>query len=161
MSIRIRGLDDGDREWLRARLAVAWGGSLQAYGGELVDASLGAGLVAIDDAGVPLGVLVHRRRGRGWEIVLVEAFAPGGGVGTALIEACAATARAAGAVGLDLVTTNDNLHALRFYQRRGFRLVGLRSGAVDEARRTLKPTIPVIGEDGIPIRDELFLRRDL
>jgi len=59
------------------------------------------------------------------------------------------------------MTTNDNLRALGFYQRRGFRLASLRPGAVDEARRTLKPEIPEIGDDGIPIRDELDLEMDL
>jgi len=56
-----------------------------------------------------------------------------------------------------LVTTNDNLEALRFYQRRGFVLSALRPGAVDEARRGLKPQISAVGEFGIPIRDELEL----
>jgi hypothetical protein len=57
------------------------------------------------------------------------------------------------------VTTNDNVDALRFYQRRGFRLRAVRPGAVDDARRTLKPEIPAVGEQGIPIRDEIELER--
>lgn len=77
------------------------------------------------------------------------------GTGTALVEAVAGDA---GARRLRLVTTNDN--ALRFYQRRGFRLAELHVGAVDEARR-LKPTIPTIGDHGIPLRDELVLERPL
>jgi hypothetical protein len=51
--------------------------------------------------------------------------------------------------------------ALRFYQRRGFRLVALHPGAVDDSRRRLKPEIPELGEYGIPIRDELVLEREL
>jgi hypothetical protein len=58
------------------------------------------------------------------------------------------------------VTTNDNLAALRFYQRRGMRLVAVHAGAVAEARR-LKPSIPLVGQHGIPIRDELELELDL
>ncbi|MFD0788518.1 GNAT family N-acetyltransferase, partial [Micromonospora azadirachtae] len=68
----------------------------------------------------------------------------------------ASTARAAGLPRLWLITTNDNLRALRFYQRRGLRLVGVDPGAVDRARR-LKPEIPLLGEDGIPLHDELIL----
>jgi hypothetical protein len=60
-----------------------------------------------------------------------------------------------------VVTTNDNVDALRFYQRRGFQLASVRCGAVDEARRTLKPLIPVTGNYGIPLRDELELAHDL
>jgi len=60
-----------------------------------------------------------------------------------------------------VVTTNDNVDALRFYQLRGFRLAGLRPGAVDESRERLKPEIPAAGCHGIPLRDELELEMDL
>ena len=60
-----------------------------------------------------------------------------------------------------VVTTNDNLDALRLCQRRGFRLAELRAGAVDESRRRLKPSIGPVAENGIPIRDELELTIDL
>jgi hypothetical protein len=58
------------------------------------------------------------------------------------------------------VTTNDNLDALRFYQRRGMRLVGLAPDAV-KVSRAFKPSIPEIGAYGIPIRDELTLELPL
>jgi hypothetical protein len=66
--------------------------------------------------------------------------------------------RAAGVEILPVTTTNDNLNALRFYQRRGFRITEVRPRAVDDARR-LKPSIPIVGEYGIPIRDEIELER--
>ncbi len=56
-----------------------------------------------------------------------------------------------------VVTTNDNVNALRFYQRRGFWLCELRAGAVDASRARLKPVIGTVGEHGIPLRDELEL----
>ena len=59
-----------------------------------------------------------------------------------------------------LVTTNDNLDAIRLYQRHGFRLAEVHSGAVDRARE-LKPTIPVMGQHGIEMHDELVFRRVL
>jgi uncharacterized glyoxalase superfamily protein PhnB/GNAT superfamily N-acetyltransferase len=83
------------------------------------------------------------------------------GLGTALIDAVAARARAAGCTALWLVTTNDNVDALRFYQRRGFRLVALNAGAVDDSRARLKPEIPPLGDYGIPLRDELELELQL
>ncbi|MGW8250920.1 MAG: GNAT family N-acetyltransferase, partial [Anaerolineales bacterium] len=55
-----------------------------------------------------------------------------------------------------LITTNDNLPALRFYQKRGFHLVALYPNALAESRR-LKPEIPFKGLDGIPLRDEIEL----
>ncbi len=49
---------------------------------------------------------------------------------------------------------------VRFYQRRGFVLVALRRSAVDESRK-FKPEIPLLGMDGIPIRDEIELEMAL
>ncbi len=58
-----------------------------------------------------------------------------------------------------LVTTNDNLRALRFYQRRGMRITAVDRGAVDRAR-AVKPEIPLVGADGIELHDELRLERE-
>ncbi|MFT3891870.1 MAG: GNAT family N-acetyltransferase [Anaerolineales bacterium] len=55
-----------------------------------------------------------------------------------------------------LITTNDNLHAIGFYQKRGFQMAAIHRGAVDEARK-IKPSIPTIGAHGIPMRDEIEL----
>jgi hypothetical protein len=66
-------------------------------------------------------------------------------------------ARAPDAPRIWVVTTNDNLGALAFYQRRGFRLGDVRIGAIDEARRTLKPAIPMIGQHRIELHDEIDL----
>jgi ribosomal protein S18 acetylase RimI-like enzyme len=60
-----------------------------------------------------------------------------------------------------VLTTNDNVDALRFYQRRGFRLAELHPGAVDDSRARLKPEIPEAGEHGIPLRDELVLDKEV
>jgi hypothetical protein len=69
-------------------------------------------------------------------------------------------AREAGCVRVQLLTTNNNLRALAFYQKRGFRLVGLVPGAID-AERKLKPSIPTVDSKGLPIRDELHLELPL
>jgi ribosomal protein S18 acetylase RimI-like enzyme len=62
--------------------------------------------------------------------------------------------RRTGARRIWLVTTNDNVRAIRFYQRWGMDLVGyLRHGA--DVSRRVKPEIPERGGDGIPVRHEL------
>jgi ribosomal protein S18 acetylase RimI-like enzyme len=76
------------------------------------------------------------------------------------VEHVAEIAKESGYRELTVVTTNDNLDALRFYQARGFHLFALRAGAVDNAR-DLKPEIASRGNYGLPIRDELELRRTL
>jgi ribosomal protein S18 acetylase RimI-like enzyme len=61
---------------------------------------------------------------------------------------------------ITLVTTNDNVDAIRFYHRRGYRITSIEPGAVDRARRT-KPSIPLIGLHGIPIRDKVTMVKNL
>jgi hypothetical protein len=78
----------------------------------------------------------------------------------ALLQAVCDAARKACCNRLWLITTNDNVDALRFYQRFGFSLVALHRDAVRESRR-LKPSIPETGKDGIPIRDEIELEMQL
>lgn len=110
--------------------------------------------------GLDVGVLSYHVSDDGLEIVTLEAFSRYGGVGTALVSAACELARSSGLGRLWLVTTNDNLDALRFYRRRGFRLVGVAPGAV-VAARAVKPSIRFVGEYGIPIRDELTLELSL
>jgi ribosomal protein S18 acetylase RimI-like enzyme len=93
--------------------------------------------------------------------LVVAGEAQGRGVGRALMVAAAAALGEAGVHRAWLVTTNDNLAALALYQKAGWRLAALRPGAIDEARRTLKPGIPATGDHGIPLRDELELELDL
>ena len=57
-------------------------------------------------------------------------------------------------------TTNDNLKAMGFYQRRGFDMARLYRNAVDAAR-SIKPEIPTVGEDGIPLRHEIEFEKIL
>ena len=92
------------------------------------------------------------------ELVAINVFVRHQGIGSALLQSIVDSLE--GFQLLRLTTTNDNVDALRFYQRRGFRLQALRPGAVDAARAH-KPTISVVGEYGIPIRDELDLTLQL
>ena len=153
-----------DLAWAVDLLEAEFAGRMQARRGELVDALEGFGLVA-DMDGQRVGLLTWLEgpppAGTELRAVVVEAGARGQGIGDALLDGAVRTLAAAGTRRVWLVTTNDALDALRFYQRRGFRLSALRPGAVDEARRTLKPAIGMTGQDAIPIRDELELELDL
>ena len=93
-------------------------------------------------------------------MISLDAVCEGRGIGSALLELAVDAARAAGCRRVRLVTTNDNMRALRFYQRRGFQLVALNAGALERSRE-LKPEIPATGAHGIPLRDELLLAREL
>ena len=159
MGVVVRALGPEDGGWLSGQLRERWSDVHIARLGELVDASARTGLVA-DLDGAAAGFVTLDVVGTDCEVLTIDAFVPRAGVGTALLQASEEYARERGCDRLWLVTTNDNLPALRFYQRRGLRLVELRPGAVAEARR-LKPSIPEVGYLGIEVRDELVLERRL
>lgn len=152
----VRAVAAGDREWIRDLLAGSWGTTTVMAHGVAYDASLLPALVAERDGRVA-GLLTYTIEvDSGLEIVTLDAIERRSGAGTALLGAAAELARSAGAHRIWLVTSNDNLDALRFYQRRGMRISGVAPGAVDEARAK-KPSIPLVGEYGIAIHDELTL----
>nr|WP_311202400.1 GNAT family N-acetyltransferase [Micromonospora chalcea] len=159
-SIRVRQARDGDRDALAALHEREWGGPLVVVHDTRYDLRDLPTLVAVDETGGFAGALAYRVDADGLEVVSLAASVSGNGAGTALLAAAEEAARAAGADRIWLVTTNDNLGALRFYQRRGLRIVAVDAGAVDRAR-AVKPTIPQVGADGIPLHDELRLARHL
>jgi GNAT superfamily N-acetyltransferase len=152
----IRPIRDDERGELARQVREHWGSPIVTSRGIPHEASTLPCLVAVDGERW-LGVAVYRLEDGECELVLLEAFERRAGIGTALLEATAGLARRSNSRRLWLVTTNDNLDALRFYQRRGMRLARLWVDATTEARKTLKPEIPLIGEYGIPLRDELEL----
>jgi GNAT superfamily N-acetyltransferase len=101
-------------------------------------------------------LITYRVEGDAGEIITLNSLVEGRGIGTALVQAVHQTAVQAGCRCLWLITTNDNLAALRFWQKRGFSLVRVHRNAMTDSRR-LKPEIPLTGEHGIPIRDEIEL----
>ncbi len=155
----IRPLSPADEEVAEGLLDATVAGRHQARLGEVHDVLalpafgawegerlVGLATYAVDGSRAELAVLV------------VDVEARGAGIGGSLVEAVAGVAFAGGVRELWLVTTNDNLDALRLYQRHGFRLSELRAGAVDAAREA-KPEITLVGNYGIPMHDELILSR--
>ena len=153
--MNIRSLSPADCDWVTRHVREHWGAEIVVAHGTLYHPAALPGFVA-EMAGEVAGLVTFHIAGDACEIVTLDSLHPDQGIGTALIEAVKAAAGAAGCRRLWLITTNDNLHALGFYQKRGFRLVAVHPGAVDAARK-LKPEIPLIGNDGIPIRDEIEL----
>ena len=90
------------------------------------------------------------------EITSLDSLREGKGLGTILVNQVVDEARANNCRRVFLITTNDNLNALGFYQKRGFELSKLYRGAINASRR-IKPNIPLVGENNIPLRDEIEL----
>jgi ribosomal protein S18 acetylase RimI-like enzyme len=160
VDVVVRELRGDEEAWLRGTLRERWGEELIVGRGHVWRPEELSGLVAVNASGERAGLATYAVSGEVAELVTLDALQTGVGVGSRLLDAVAAAARGAGARRLIVMSTNDNLRALRLYQRAGFRLTELRPGAVDESR-IVKPSIPVVGHDGIPIRDELDLMLDL
>jgi GNAT superfamily N-acetyltransferase len=154
--LRIRPRQHDDQVWIEGLLGERWGGSCVVVHDRIFEPAALPALVADQHA----GLVTYTVRGDLAEIVTLDAIVPRQGVGTALVKRLVDLLSQRGCRTLCLTTTNDNLDALRFYQRCGFRLAEIRIDAVQRSRK-LKPTIPLIGRYGIPIRDEIDLRRDL
>jgi len=110
--------------------------------------------------GRTLGLVTWAVDGQRAEIVSLNALEPGRGIGSRLMDAAEEELRRRGVRTAHLVTTNDNPRALSFYVRRGYRLVHLHLDAMDRVRR-VKPQVPLIGNDGIPLRDMWEFERQL
>ena len=133
-----------------------WGGDEMIVHGELFRPEQLNGFITEDWS----GVITYYIKNNSCEIISLNSLKENRGVGTALIDEVINEARKQNCQRLFLITTNDNLHALGFYQRYGFELVCIRRGAVDEARK-IKPGIPMIGMNDIALHDEIELEMSL
>ncbi|HET6498399.1 MAG TPA: GNAT family N-acetyltransferase [Coriobacteriia bacterium] len=151
--MEIRSLDAHDRAWADALVSGHFGSTRIVSRGRLHDAALLPGLVAIRDS-ERAGLLLFRPEGDQCELIALVSACPRKGVATALVRSLCDRLRDLGCARAWLVTTNDNVAAQSLYRSLGWSLVAVHRGAVTHAR-ALKPEIPLIGEGGIPIEDEL------
>jgi ribosomal protein S18 acetylase RimI-like enzyme len=152
--VQVRALDESDHAWQREQLE-RWQAVRVVSRGKMFDVLTLPGFVAVrgDER---VGLLTYHIEGDQVEVVTLHSLVHDIGAGSALMAAAQVMAREAGCKRLWLITTNDNLHALRFYQRRGMHIAAVHVNALEESRR-LKPEIPLVGMDGIPLRDEIEL----
>lgn len=156
MSFRVRAIETEDRPLVEAALKSAWGAVRVVSRGKLWDPLEFPGFVA-EREGDLVGLVTYRHEADATEVVTLDSFAEGEGIGSALLEVVADRARELGKTHLWLITTNDNIPAIRFYQRRGWDMVALHHGALARSRQ-LKPEIPTHGLDGVRIDHEVEFR---
>jgi len=107
-----------------------------------------------------IGLITYCISDNSCEIVSLNSFVENQGVGSELIEKVIEIAKEYGCKRVWLITTNDNIRALRFYQKRGFDIKALHLNVIEEARR-IKPDIPMYGNDDIPILHEIEFEKKL
>ncbi len=154
------GIELASTEFIAQQWDKHWGGApAVSVDREYMPADV-EGFVWRTTDGRNLGLVTWAVDGHEAEIVSLHALEPGRGIGTRLMDVAEEKLRHRGVKTVRVVTTNDNPRALAFYVRRGYRLVRLHLDAMDLVRQ-VKPRVPLVGNDGIPLRDMLELQREL
>ena len=154
--MQVRPIEPDDRAYIAAQVTRHFTSTwIKSLGNEYQIDALDGFVAPIDDQ--PVGhVTVAPLKDDQIEIPTLVSESENAGVGSALLNAAIEWARHRGATRVFLTTSNDNLHALAFYQKRGFELVAIHRGAMDRMRE-IEPEIPKVAPNGIPIRDEIEL----
>jgi N-acetylglutamate synthase-like GNAT family acetyltransferase len=159
VDVAIRRIEDADRPWV-LEVARGWGADFVVTRGRKVYPAEIEGFAAFNESGEKLGLLTFEIRDDQCEVVTLDAFTRFNGIGTALLERIEREAADRGCRRVWLITTNDNVEAIRFYQRREYVMADIHVNAIETSRR-LKPSIPLVGSFGIPIRDEIEFEKHL
>jgi ribosomal protein S18 acetylase RimI-like enzyme len=153
--ITLRRLTRDDLPRLRQYWREHWGDEFMVVHGMIYHPDTLDGFIAVDGEEW-VGEITYAFSDCNCEIVSLDSEREGQGIGTRLIDAVLEEARQQSCRRVFLITTNDNLNSLGFYQKRGFELVRINRGAINESRK-IKPSIPIIGMNNIPLRDEIEL----
>ncbi len=153
--VTYRSTGAADLDQIRTFWREHWGDEFMVVHGQIYRPDGLMGFIA-HDGGAWVGLITYTFAGGDCEIVSLDSLRGGEGIGTRLIEGVVSEAERAHCHRVFVITTNDNLDALGFYQKRGFDLVQVNRGAVDRARQ-IKPAISLTGMHGIPIRHEIEL----
>lgn len=159
MGLTVRRLNKDDLAWVKKAFIKEWGGDFIISRGKIYKCENLEGFIA-EENDEKVGLITFSIECDEMEIVSIKSMKQKQGIGTVLLDEAKIFGRKNKIKRIFLVTTNDNLNALRFYQKRGFYLSKIYPGSINEARKT-KPQIPEIGKNGIPLRDEIELEYKL
>jgi GNAT superfamily N-acetyltransferase len=159
VSMRISDLSDDDRVWVKERTELLFGGEFVVSREEVHDPHKLPGFIATE-GNERVGLITYHINGDECELVSIDSLCQFMGIGSLLLEKVEDIALRAGCRKIWAITTNDNLDAHRFFQKRGFTIKAVRVGGMTKIR-LLKPNVPEIGYYGIPIRDEIEFEKPL
>ena len=156
LKITIREIKPKDQKWIKRVFIQNWGGDFVVSRGKVYRIEEFDGGFIAERQNKRVGLITYKIIDNELEVTGLVSNDENKGIGTALVNSVITSAKQKGIKRVFLVTTNDNLNALGFWQKRGFTLVKVYPNAM-EATRKLKPSLPVIGENNIPLRDEIEL----
>ena len=157
--IHIRPTSSEDADFISRTINRLWGADFLVVKEKVFYPADHPGYIA-EEGNEIMGLINYAMADGDCQVLCLHALVEGRVVGSMLIEKVKDIARQNGCRRLWLITTNDNTAALRFYQKVGFQLAALHRGAMERSRQ-IKPQIPLVGNDGIPIRDEIELEMRL
>ena len=149
----IKRISEQNRELVNEFIEEQWHTTKMIIRGSEIDMTTAEGLVIFEDNKI-IGLITYMFYDDVMEILSLDSLREKQGIGTALLNETIAIAKEAECKKIVLITTNDNINAIRFYQKRGFDMAHLYRNALDVSRK-LKPEIPLVGENDIPLRHEL------
>jgi N-acetylglutamate synthase-like GNAT family acetyltransferase len=148
-----RKLRNYDKEWVTNFIRYHWGSESVVVHKTIYYPAKLKGFI-VEAKREKIGLVTFKILNSNCEIVTLNSTRENEGIATRLVNKVIAEAKKAKCKKVWLITTNDNIKAIYFYQKLGFQLVKVYPDAVAESRK-LKSDIPRKGENGIPIRDEL------
>ena len=152
--MEIKILDENYKETVINHVLNEWGNPIVTRG-NIIDVHTLQGFVAVDN-GELVGAILYEIKNNDCEIVVLYSLTESIGAGTNLINTVTSLAKSNSCKRVWLITMNDNTHAIRFYQRRGFNLKAVHINAFDVTRKLKKMPISedILGVDNIPIKHE-------
>lgn len=148
-----------NRRRINEFIAMHWISTNMIIRGEIIDMTMVDGIIALDGNEI-IGLITYIISKDTCEITSLDSLRKGNGIGTELINKVICIAKEKKCRRIIVVTINDNINAIRFYQKRGFDMARLYHNALETSRK-LKPEIPLIGDNDIPMRHEIEFELDL
>jgi len=145
-----------DFEWIKELYRQYWSGDICVSRGKVQKVDDFTGGFVAETGGQNTGFVTYTITGPEMEITGIVSLKEKSGTGSALVKAVIELAKKQQINKVCLVTTNDNLNGIGFWQKRGFKFVKVYPCSMEYVRK-IKPAVPLIGENGIPLRDELEL----
>lgn len=152
-NLDILEISEEHRPLIKAYIAEKWGSSISVSRGRIFNTEELPGFICLKENQI-IGLITYFIDPDGCEIVTLNSEQEGLGLATSFIDKVVGKARENGSPRVWLITTNDNTHAIRYYQRRGFEWVAFYKDSMAESRK-IKPEIAEIGFNDIPMKHEI------
>ena len=156
---KIERISNETRDLVNQFFIDNWFSTDMSIRGEILDGTKLDGFLLQEDNTI-IGLVTYTFFGDICEITSIDSKKENIGLGSALLKEVEKVAKNNNCKKMRLITTNDNMRALQFYQKRGYCLTKLYPNAMDEVRR-VKPSVPLLGENDIPLRDEIELEKKI